>query len=234
MPTWFHESRTLLRQYRENFKHTGAVLPSGKSLGRALTRFVRDRSDANGGGPRGLRILEVGPGTGAVTRHICDAVRPDDHVDLVELNAAFVELLRRRLADEPPFCHAAPCVNVHHTPVEQLPTDAPYDLIISGLPLNNFEVHEVEHILGLFAQLLKPTGVLSFFQYIGIRKLRSVVSDSAGRERLRGIGTALDGFLSQGEIRRDHVWSNVPPAYVHHCRMVAKPPGAYDSPSSSS
>lgn len=216
MSNWFRESQTFLRQYRENFKHTGAVLPSGNALGRALSRYARDRTapaDANG-----LRILEVGPGTGAVTRHLCDALQAGDRLDLVELNGAFVDVLRRRLDEESPFREAADRVAIHHRPVEELPVAAPYDLIVSGLPLNNFEVPEVERILAQFGELLKPTGTLSFFEYIGIRKLRAVVSSRAGRERLRGIGTALDGVLRR-EIRRDHIWVNVPPAYVHHVRF---------------
>jgi phospholipid N-methyltransferase len=219
MPSnWLSESQTFWREYRANFKHTGALMPSGRSLGRALARFVRDRETPGGADARPRRVLEVGPGTGAVTRHICDALAPADTLDLCELNATFIEVLRRRLSEEAPFCDVASRVEVHHKPVEQLLADEPYDLIVSGLPLNNFEVGEVEHILDLFGRLLKPTGTLSFFQYIGIRKLRAVVGGAADRNRLRGIGRAMDRVLKNGEIRRDHVFTNVPPAYVHHVR----------------
>jgi phosphatidylethanolamine/phosphatidyl-N-methylethanolamine N-methyltransferase len=228
MPNWWTEVRTFLQQYRSNFKHTGAVLPSGGSLGRALTRFVRrrdgDAPSATGISPRpapsdGLRILEVGPGTGAVTKHIAAALRPGDQFDMTELNEAFCAHLRRRFESEPPFCQVASQARVMHCPIEQLSVDAPYDLIISGLPLNNFNVDEVEHILGIFERLLKPGGTLSFFEYIGIRKVRALVSNSQGRQRLRGIEAAMNGILRRGEIHRDHVWPNVPPAYVHHVRF---------------
>jgi len=221
MPKWFTESRTFWRQYRTNFKHTGAVLPSGRLLGHALTRYVRDCDGKNGAtaGPR--RVLEVGPGTGAVTRHICANLAAQDTLDLCELNATFVEVLRGRLRDEAPFCDVASRVAVHHKPIEELPADEPFDLIVSGLPLNNFEVGEVEHILNLFTKLLKPSGTLSFFEYIGIRKLRAAVGNADCRIRLRGIERAMHGVLA-GEIRRDHIWANVPPAYVHHVRMRGK------------
>lgn len=228
MPNWWTEVRTFLQQYRANFKHTGAVLPSGGSLGKALTRFVRRRDggelSASGDAPRdasvgGLRILEVGPGTGAVTKHIVAAMRPGDLLDMSELNEAFCGHLRRRFEHEPSFRRVATQCRVLHCPIEQLSIDAPYDLIISGLPLNNFNVHEVEHILGIFERLLKPGGTLSFFQYIGVRKMRALVSDRPGRERLRGIERAMDGILRRGEFHRDKVWPNVPPAYVHHVRF---------------
>ncbi|MGC3968611.1 MAG: methyltransferase domain-containing protein [Pirellulales bacterium] len=235
MPAWWTEVRTFLQQYRANFKHTGAVLPSGGSLGRALTRYVRRRDgDAppqSGTAPQAgaatnspaavaLRILEVGPGTGAVTKHIAAALRPGDQFDMTELNEAFCMHLRERFAAEPPFCHVSTQSRVLHCPIEQLSADEPYDLIISGLPLNNFNVDEVEHILGIFERLLKPGGTLSFFEYIGIRKVRALVSDAQGRKRLRGIEAAMNGILRRGEIHRDHVWPNVPPAYVHHVRFA--------------
>src|SRR5688572_23003406 len=114
MPSnWFTESRTFWREYRTNVKHTGALMPSGRSLGRALARFVRDREATGGGEPKPRRVLEVGPGTGAVTRHICDALAPGDTLDLCELNATFVEVLRRRLAEEAPFCDVASRVEIH-------------------------------------------------------------------------------------------------------------------------
>jgi hypothetical protein len=29
----------------------------------------------------------------------------------------------------------------------------------------------------------------------------------------------MDGMLLRGEIHRDRIWPNVPPAYVHHVRF---------------
>ena len=60
-----------------------------------------------------------------------------------------------------------------------------------------------------------------------------------GRERLRGISRVLESVLGEGEIRRDWVWINVPPAWVHHVRMdrlaegerpTAPPAGAETGP----
>ena len=216
MSSWWNRSKTFWREYRANIKHVGAVLPSGNALGRALCRQLRDRPRTSNGP---LRVLEVGPGTGAVTRHLVEALGPRDSLDLCELNAAFVEVLRRRLVAERPFADAAERVRIFHRPVERLDADAKYDCIVSGLPLNNFQVAEVEHLLGFLPTLLTPEGTLSFFQYIGIRKVRAAVGGPADRELLRGIGRAMDDLLQRGEFRRDHVWVNVPPAYVHHVRL---------------
>ncbi len=203
--------RLFWQEFRRNFHTTGAVLPSGRLLCRALSRWVRD-------GDCGRRVLEVGPGTGAVTAHIVAALRPDDVLDLVELNDCFVGRLRERFASEPAFARVAQRSRVLHQRVEELPADERYDLIISGLPLNNFSVSDVEQILDVFARLLMPGGTLSFFEYIAVRPTRALVSGRHERERLRGIGQALGRMLAPHEIRRDWIWPNVPPAWVHHVR----------------
>src|SRR5213079_848550 len=104
----FADYRVFWRQFREAYHSTGAVLPSGRGLARALARFVREdarsalrsasRLNANGSEPApgpslegrgkaGRRILEVGPGTGAVTAQIIGDMRPGDRLVLVERNA---------------------------------------------------------------------------------------------------------------------------------------------------
>lgn len=204
--------RVFFREFRENFYTTGAVLPSGRGLSRALARYV-----AQPGPPR--RILEVGPGTGAVTAEIVKVMGREDRLDLVELNDRFVERLNERFATEPSFQQVADRARVLHQGVETLPADEPYDLIVSGLPLNNFSVELVKTLLQALQQLLKPEGTLSFFEYIAIRHAKSVVSAKADRERLRAISQILNGLLGPHEIRRDWVWLNVLPAWVHHVRI---------------
>ena len=207
------ECGLFLKEFLRNFHTTGAILPSGRFLAAALARFVGQQS----AGAR--RILEVGPGTGAVTRRIIAALGPRDQLDLVELNESFVQRLRDRFQTDPAFQPAARRTRVLHCPVEELPQDGSYDLIISGLPLNNFSVAEVERILAALSGLLKPGGTISFFEYIAVRRLRALLSGHAERARLRGIGKALGVILNGHEIRRDRIWPNVPPAWVHHVRL---------------
>jgi phosphatidylethanolamine/phosphatidyl-N-methylethanolamine N-methyltransferase len=207
------ENVLFFREFLRNFHTTGAILPSGRYLAAALSRFVGADEKTTS-----RRILEVGPGTGAVTGRIIAAMRPGDRIDLVELNRAFVEQLERRFASEPAFQAVAGSARVLHCAVEDLPPSEPYDLIVSGLPLNNFAVADVERILAALTALLAPGGTLSFFEYIAVRPLRALVSGPADRARLRGIGQAMRAVFDGREIRRDAVWLNVPPAWVHHVR----------------
>jgi phospholipid N-methyltransferase len=225
--------RVFWRQFRQAYNSTGAVLPSGRGLAVALSRFVRDSetdsaTKKNGTPPQSSdpvdarRILEVGPGTGAVTVRIIDDMRADDRLVLVERNEQFVYHLKQRLAEIPADESVRDRISVVHAAVEELPENEPYDLIISGLPLNNFAVESVDQILSKLGRLLAPGGTLSFFEYVAVRRAKSLVCSRTDRERLQGIAQVLGRFLHD-EVRRDLVWANVPPAWVHHVRLNQVP-----------
>ena len=226
--------RVFWRQFRQAYHTTGAVLPSGRALAAALSRFVRDGEAATGeaasaagtngvtpphNAPSARRILEVGPGTGAVTAQIVRDMRPRDRLVLVERNEQFVGHLREQLNSIAAFEQLRDRISLVHSSVEDLPENEPYDLIISGLPLNNFSVDLVERLLAKMRKLLAPGGTLSFFEYVAVRRAKSLVSSRADRERLRGIERTLGELLGKSEIRRDLVLANVPPAWVHHVRL---------------
>ncbi len=156
---------------------------------------------------------------GAVTGSIVSSLKPSDLLDLVELNEAFVARLQQRFQSDPVFRALGNRARILHRRIEDLPAEPTYDLIISGLPLNNFRAADVRTILTALSKLLKPGGTLSFFEYIALRPARSLVSSSAERQRLREIGLALHEVLHGREIRRDWIFPNLPPAWVHHVRF---------------
>ena len=225
--------RVFWQQFRQAYNSTGAVLPSGRGLARALTRFIRDGEAAGAGGTGAegtsatgsngsrpaRRILEVGPGTGAVTLQIIADMRPNDRLVLVERNQEFVDHLGQRLLQTPEVASRRDRILLKHASVEELPSNETYDLIISGLPLNNFDVQLVERLLTKLTRLLAPGGILSFFEYVAVRRAKALVSSPDDRARLDGIARVLGDFLAGMEIRRDLVLANVPPAWVHHVRF---------------
>jgi phosphatidylethanolamine/phosphatidyl-N-methylethanolamine N-methyltransferase len=208
------DCRLFLQEFRRNFHSTGALAPSGQRLARTLAHYVNHRTD-----DRPKRILEVGPGTGAVTRQIIRRMQPADRLDLVEINENFVERLNDRFRNDPEFREVSPRAAVHCTRIENLHTDSPYDVVISGLPLNNFAVDEVEAVLSTLRRLTSERATLTFFQYMAIRRVKAFVSGRDERARLRGIDQVLGDLLKTHEFRRDWVWSNVPPAWVHHLKF---------------
>ena len=204
------------REFIRNFHTTGAVLPSGPWLSEALARYVGEHAD---GGDALQRVLEVGPGTGTVTRHIVPRLAADDHLDLVELNASFVKRLQFELQHDAILKQAAERIDIHQIPIEELGHQHRFDIIVSGLPLNNFSAELVKNILDAFSSLLAPGGTLSFFEYIAVRRFKSLVCRREERRRLRQMDGILSNLLETHEIRRECILANVLPAWVHHVRF---------------
>jgi phosphatidylethanolamine/phosphatidyl-N-methylethanolamine N-methyltransferase len=203
--------RAFLTQFLRNYQTTGSVIPSGRALASALCRHV-------GSGPP-QKILEAGPGTGAVTGRLVERMRPEDRLWMVELNPTFAAHLRSAFAQRPSFRAVADRCHLVEGSVQALGQDGQFDVVVSGLPLNNFSPDDVRAILDAYAKLLKPSGVLSFFQYILIRDAKTMVSVGLERTRLKAVGAAIDNLLGQREFSREWVWPNVPPAWVHHLRF---------------
>jgi phosphatidylethanolamine/phosphatidyl-N-methylethanolamine N-methyltransferase len=220
---FWSECGTFLRESRRHFRATGALLPSSRFLGRALA------SPLAGERPP-LRILEVGPGTGSVTREILRLLKPGDRLDCVELNEHFVQRLKLCLRHDPRFIPYRDQVHIIHSPVEALPGEAIYDHIISGLPLNNFPVGLVREIFKAYGRLLKPGGVLSYFEYVLIRQLKTPFSGRKERRRLYRVGRVVGQYIRAFQVRRQQVLMNVPPAMVRHLHIKPEEPAKAKPP----
>ena len=77
-----------LRSWIEKPLHMGAVMPSSKVLARTVARYVDPHSD----GP----VIELGPGTGAITDALIAHGVTEKRLVLVEFDPGFCALLRER------------------------------------------------------------------------------------------------------------------------------------------
>lgn len=206
------ECGRFFRECRQHFHTTGAILPSSRFLARALVRPLRS--------PRAAwRILEVGPGTGAVTREIARRMLSGDRLDAVEINGHFAEWVERHVSRERVFARCREQIKIIHAAVQELPGESKYDLIVSGLPLNNFPAHEVREIFATYNRLLKPGGTLSFYEYTLVRELKTPFVDRRERRRLFRVGRVMRGYIRDYQIRRERIFINVPPATVRYLRF---------------
>jgi phospholipid N-methyltransferase len=215
------ECGQFFREYRLHGRSTGSLLPSSRFLGQALVSEIR-KPRAPG------KILEVGPGTGSVTRQLVRYLMPGDRLDAVEINDHFVALLEHRFEHEWAFRSRREQLHLIHAAVEDLPGEATYDFIISGLPLNNFPVTQVREIFNAYDRLLKPGGTLTYYEYVLVRQLKTPFVNRRERWRLAGVGRVVRGYIRSYQVRRQQVFINVPPAIVRH--LCLKPSGAGNNP----
>ncbi|MEV0143719.1 MULTISPECIES: methyltransferase [unclassified Nonomuraea] len=179
---------------------TGAIAPSGRRLGRALTRHL----PSTGSRPRA--VLEVGPGTGAVTRHITARLGPGDRLDLIEANPRLAARLQAAIEAEPALTGSS---RLWVRPVQEQVLDE-YDVIVCGLPFANFDAALVRSIFDQLLGALRPGGRLSFFGYAGSGAVRLLTPARAETHR------ALRDVVRRHQVGRELVTWNMPPAWVHH------------------
>ena len=87
-PLRFDDEVRFLRSWIDKPLHVGAVMPSGKLLARTMAQYV----DADAEGP----VVELGPGTGAITSALIDHGVDQKRLVLLEYNPGFCALLRDR------------------------------------------------------------------------------------------------------------------------------------------
>ncbi len=239
---WFFLAEAL-----RTFRLTGAVAPSGASLVNALVVPATSRP------ARPVSVLEVGAGTGAVTRRLVRVLRTGDRLHVVEPNPRFAQRLRldEELArrgpevdlrvsacrvQDLPECRAsgrhggtragAGRVGTGRTGALGGGSEPPaerYDVIVSGLPFTNFEPAEVRRILDLYLRLLVPGGELTYFGYLGTSAARFLTSGPRRGARHRAVVRLLRGFEEEFGLGSRVVWRNVPPARAH---LLRAPDGA--------
>ena len=139
-------------------------------------------------------------------------MREGDTLDIVEINESFVAKLRERFSHEELFRAVSSRTRILHADIASLPRDRTYDIIISGLPLNNFSAQAVEDILSMLTGLLSKDGTFSYFEYAWIRRIKEWM----GVKRIREIGDVLRKIADRHNVKRDFVLWNVTPAWVHH------------------
>ncbi len=192
----------------------GAVAPSSTALASALCEpFHRY--------PRPARVLEVGAGTGAITRHLGAILGDRDELDVCEIKPEFADILRRDVLSRPDFASGVSSgrVRLVESAVQSLPHEDRYDFVISCLPLNAFELREVREVFTVLRRCLKPGGVLSYFEYMAFRRGSAVFSLGRRRKRIRSVSAYLTSTIKKFQFRRRAVLANFPPANTRFLRF---------------
>jgi phosphatidylethanolamine/phosphatidyl-N-methylethanolamine N-methyltransferase len=177
------ESRLLLKLWLKNPRKIGAVAASGPELAAAMARHIPQNAEGY--------VVELGGGTGPVTRAILDTGVPPDRLIVVERDP----VLHRHLAERYPNVRVLQGDAMH---LQQLLRDQhihPVKAIVSSLPLLIMK-KAIQHRIGVQAfAVLEPGAPFIQFTYGLFSPLN--------RRQLGVSGTV-----------EDRVLQNLPPASV--------------------
>jgi phosphatidylethanolamine/phosphatidyl-N-methylethanolamine N-methyltransferase len=172
-----------LRSWIEKPLHMGAVMPSGRFLARTMAQYV----DIDSEGP----VVELGPGTGAITNALIAHGVDQKRLVLVEYNPGFCALLRDR------YPHATVVQGDAYALRDSLwdVLRAPASAMVSGLPLVTKPMLTRVRLIRDAFLALAPGAPFVQFTY-------SVVPP---------IPRSLPGVSTEASER---IWMNLPPARV--------------------
>jgi phospholipid N-methyltransferase len=192
-------------QSLRSFNVTASLFPSSRFLASALLRAI-DFSAAR-------VIVELGVGTGAITKEILRRLKPNAILLGVDLNPAFVNHVRRKIQDS----RFIPVLGQ----AERLGTllsrhgISRADAIVSSLGLTGMHPSQRSAIMTQAAAHLTHDGVLTQYQYLHANGKPNWVS-SLGLTRFPEKEFLKSHFR---QVVSERVIWNLPPARVYTCRV---------------
>jgi phosphatidylethanolamine/phosphatidyl-N-methylethanolamine N-methyltransferase len=179
------DSTVFLREWFANPLRTGAVAPSSPQLGAAMARWLPRNPESF--------VLELGPGTGAVTDALLKRGLREDRIIAIEKNPTLAKLLRKRFPQAQIITgdawHMDSLLRELREPVEGV------GAVISSLPLLNFPKEQADELAQKIRIVLEPRGRWVQYSY-------QIVHDrSRGADEFKLLASKI-------------VWFNLPPARV--------------------
>jgi phosphatidylethanolamine/phosphatidyl-N-methylethanolamine N-methyltransferase len=190
-----NDTLRFLRAFVERPFATGAIAPSSQRLAAQMVDKLCLR-DAE-------TVVEIGPGTGALTRAILDDIAPHTLLLAVELNPRFAAHLRETLPARVDVVNGS---GEHLAEYLRERGRREADCIVSGLPWASFTRELQERLLSSVVGALRPGGRFTTFAYV-----HGLLFPSARR-----LGRMLGARFASVE-RSKIVWRNLPPAFVYRC-----------------
>jgi phosphatidylethanolamine/phosphatidyl-N-methylethanolamine N-methyltransferase len=187
----FGDSARFLMSLMSTPHLTGAVAPSSRALARAMA--------AASGPPEDGLVVELGPGTGPVTRALFDRGLDPRRLVMIEFNPQFCGLLKERFA--PARVIEGDAYNLPRTLADL--KGRKISAFVSSLPLLTRPPSDRKTLIDDAFALMGPDGVFVQFTYGVVSPIPREVLDS--------------GYIAH---RGRPIWANLPPARVWTYRQA--------------
>lgn len=182
-----------VQRMARNPRAIGAITPSSPALAEAMAAQV----DFSMPG----RVLELGPGTGAVTKALVRRGMGPEKVVAVEADATFARMLRARFP-------GLDVIEGDASDARRIERLGPFSAIISSLPLLNFPNHERVSLVRELLRLLPPGAPFVQYSY--------------------GVKPPLPRTAEVRITLAAKVWRNVPPARIWVFQAASADAGDYE------
>lgn len=195
--------RTFTPEALRDIQKTASLVPSSRYLVRAmLAPLPLAAADC---------VVEFGPGTGAMTRALLEALPPTGRLLCFEVNPRFCAYIHETFSD--------PRLELVEGSATRLRTElaarglTTVDAAVSSLGLTVMAEKEREAVVQGLVESLGPTGMFTQFQYL--HSLLPHLQWGNGQMQQFRAAQFLQRYFSQ--VTTEVVWRNLPPALVVVC-----------------
>lgn len=180
-----------LLYFLKDLKQVGAVAPSSKFLAKDLVDQLKNKLTNASCKPQ--NILEVGAGTGSLTKQIAKQLRLQDSLDIVEIHKKFYQIIgsKYRLNDN---------IRIHHADILNFHPQKKYDFIFSSLPYENMPEKITKEIWEKKLTLCSQKAFICYFKYLKFGNFKSDFEEKI-----------VDTYKYDKKI----VFLNIPPAKIY-------------------
>jgi phosphatidylethanolamine/phosphatidyl-N-methylethanolamine N-methyltransferase len=198
-----------LRMFAEealaDFSTTAAIAPSSPHLAAAMLKPLPLA--------RARVAVELGAGTGVITRALLAALPPLATLVVFEINPRFYNYLKTHFSDPRLVLIQSSAENLDRE-LEQRGISQ-VDAVASSLGLGLMPDRERHTLLDRLLPFVHDQAVFTQYQYI------HALQCEKGRVRRLDLRPLLDQYF--GSVQSKLIWRNLPPAFVFSCRRTAQP-----------
>jgi len=148
---------TFLAGFLRRPREVGSVIPSSRALIRRVLR--------HGNAAQARVLVELGPGTGVITKSLLRSAAPDARVVGMEINPLYVKTLGQDIIDPRFSIHNGPAIDIEEALAGVGAKTA--DLVISGIPFSTLDKTEARKTLENIRDRLTPGGRFLAYQFRG-------------------------------------------------------------------
>lgn len=187
-----------------NPRQVGAFFPSSGAVAAELVKPMNMTHE-------NIRVLEIGGGTGQITATITKHLGARS-LDVVELDPDYCDVLEQRFG-------SLPSVNIVRGSILDWNPEYKYDVIICTLPFNSFDLSLTRPLIEHIKKLAKPGAAFSYIELHGVTNVGKIVLPAEKKEKLKATLSFMHDFKAAHAQQSETVLYNVPPMYVHHCKL---------------
>ncbi|MEX0686427.1 MAG: rRNA adenine N-6-methyltransferase family protein [Balneolales bacterium] len=137
-------------------------MPSSRYLAKDVVKLLGSNLHSADRAP--VKILELGPGNGIFTGYILNHLNQDDHLDVVELNPHFVDIINKK--------YSADNLHVHHCDFLKFETSYQYDYIFSSIPYEQIHSRISKKIWERKLSMCRDGTYITYYKYINFNRFR--------------------------------------------------------------